>query len=232
MSLTISVVLPTLNEANSLPLLIPRISKSLENIDHEVIVVDDNSPDKTGEIAESMATKFPVRVIVRKNERGLSSAVVRGMESAKGEWICVMDSDGSHPPEIIPKLFEAAIHSNREMAVGSRYLQGGSVEDWPFFRKMISVGATFLARPLTNVRDPMSGFFVVKKNQIPFSKVKPLGYKILLELLVKGDLATVEIPYKFINRKVGKSNLGIKQYIEYVRHLSSLYTWKAQRGNV
>ncbi len=228
----LSLVLPTLNESKSLPLLVPRISSALHAIPHEILVVDDDSPDETWKIGEKLAEKYSLRVIRRQNERGLSSAVVRGITEASGEFVCVMDSDGSHPPEIIPQMVQLLENGKIDACIASRYMQGGEVEDWPFFRKVISIGATYLARPLTRVSDPMSGFFCLKRSLIQTEKIHPIGYKILLEILVKNKIQRVgEIPYTFVNRKVGRSNLSWKQYREYVQHVMELYLWQLTQGH-
>ncbi len=228
--ITLSIVVPTYNEALNVKTLIERIHAAMGNISYEVVVVDDNSPDGTWKIASELSSKYPVNAICRKNEKGLASAVLHGLAQSRGEYVCVIDSDLSHPPEIIPQMLKRIQEKTCDAVVASRYTGSGSVEEWPLHRKIISFGATLLAKPLTSVSDPMSGFFLVNRSKLRLNEINPIGYKILLEVLVKSNLTNVEeIPYTFVNRAVGKSNLGPKQYVEYVIQLSNLAWFKVTR---
>ena len=160
----LSIVVPTYNEKENIPELIKRIFKVLgeNNIDGEVVIVDDNSPDGTAKVAEELSKDYNVQVIVRKDERGLSSAAIRGMEDAKGEILCVIDADLSHPPEVIPDMLKQITEGKVELVIGSRRVAGGGIENWPMKRKVVSKCASLIARPLTKVKDPMSGFFMLK----------------------------------------------------------------------
>lgn len=214
-----TVILPTYNEAKTLELLIRELSMQA-NL--RIIVVDDNSPDGTGEIADRLAKKFPVSVIHRPTKMGLSSAVAAGFSQAKTEVIGVMDADLSHPPQLIQKLIKSL--QEADIAIGSRYIRGGEVETWTIYRKMVSRLATAMARPLTSVKDSMSGCFFLKKRVIKNIRFSSQGYKILLELLVKGEYKkTIEIPYTFRTREVGQSKLGPKEYWRYLKDLIKLY---------
>ncbi|MBW2992576.1 polyprenol monophosphomannose synthase [Candidatus Woesearchaeota archaeon] len=225
----ISVVIPTYNEAENIAKLVKGIKNSLKNRKYEIIIVDDNSPDNTAKIAISLKNKFPIKVIKRKT-RGLSSAVIAGFRFAKGDIIGVMDADLSHPQKKIPELIKALEKQNYDLAIGSRHIKGGGVEEWPFYRKTMSKFATLLARPLTNAKDPMSGFFFFKKKILKNVKLNPIGYKILLEILVKGKQKNIkEIPYIFRNRKIGKSKIGAKVYLDYLRHIFRLLRYKIMR---
>jgi dolichol-phosphate mannosyltransferase len=222
----ISIIVPTFNESKNLPLLVERIAKALGKERYELIVVDDNSPDGTFGIAEALARKYPVRAILRKTERGLSSAVLRGFNEAKGEIIGVIDADLQHPPEKIPKLI-AEIRRGTDIAIGSRLVKGGGVELWPWYRKTVSLGARLIALPLTKVRDTMSGFFFMRREVIRGIRLNPIGYKILLEVLVKGRYKRVkEVPYIFMNRSLGTSKLSTRVYMHYLQHLARLYGHK------
>ena len=155
---TVTVVVPTYNEADNLPELVKRICTSLP--DAEVLVIDDASKDGTADVARRLGTEWPVRIVERFDERGLSTAVMKGFAEAKTDLCVVMDADLSHPPEAIPKLVQA-VQEGADVAVGSRYVPGGDIDEWPLFRRFASKAGTLLARPLTPVRDPMAGFMGV-----------------------------------------------------------------------
>lgn len=196
----------------------------------EVIVVDDNSPDGTGEIADQLKkqhNQYNLKVLHRKDKRGLSSAVLDGFEIADGDIIGVIDADFSHPPELIPKLVEPIKKGKADMAIGSRYTLGGGIINWTTKRKIISKGATLIARPLTKIKDPMSGFFFLKREVIEDINFSPKGYKICLEIIVKGNCKKViEIPYTFRDREVGKSKLNLKEFLNYLSHARGLYSYE------
>jgi dolichol-phosphate mannosyltransferase len=222
----ISIIIPTYNESKNITLVIKRIHKALEGQQYEAIIIDDNSPDKTWKIAKKLPSKYKVVVIKRSGKLGLSSAVLRGFKRAKGSIIGVIDADLSHPPEKIPELVKY-LNSGYDIAVSSRLIKGGMIEDWPFNRRIISKVATLLASPLTNVKDPLSGFFFLKKEVIENCKIIPRGYKILLEILVKGKYKKVkEIPFLFKNRFVGETKLDMKTCLEYILQILSLYFYK------
>src|SRR3989338_1075888 len=224
----ISIIVPTYNEAGNIKKLVRRIHKAVRK-DYEIIIVDDNSHEKTWKIAGKLGEKYPVKVVRRKGKLGLSTAVMKGFDEARGEIIGVIDAELSHPPELIPKLVEPIRKNKADITIGSRYIKGGSVEEWPFFRRLMSKAATLLARPLTAARDPMSGYFFMKGKVIEGRKklLKPKGYKILLGILVKGEYNKFrEVPYIFRNRNIGKSKIGAKITMNYIQHLGSLYKYK------
>ncbi|MDD5112007.1 MAG: polyprenol monophosphomannose synthase [Candidatus Altiarchaeota archaeon] len=226
----ISLIVPTYNEKENIAILVEKTFTAAKKakLDLEIIIVDDNSPDGTAKRTEELAKKWPIRVICRKTERGLSSAVIKGFEQASGRILGVMDADLSHPPEKIPEMIQAL--NNADIAIGSRLIQGGGVEEWPLVRKLISQGATLLARPITNISDPMSGFFFLKQEVIEGVKLDPIGYKILLEILAKGRYKRViETPYVFHNRRVGTSKLNTRIQLQYLKHLTRLYSHRLQR---
>lgn len=225
----VSIIVPTYNERENLEILVKRIASSLGDKEYEIIIVDDNSPDGTWRLAQELARFYPIKLIKREEKRGLASAVVDGFSHAAGHCFVVMDADLQHPPEAIPRLIEA-IENGADLAVASRYIEGGSVRGWSFFRRFVSRGATWLARLfLTNVKDPMSGFFALRREVVEGADLRPEGYKILLEILVKGNYARVaEIPYTFEPRKLGRSKLKGRQYIQYLKHLISLMRYKGE----
>lgn len=225
----LSIIIPTYNEAGNIALLIKEIHKTLKE-DYEIVVVDDNSPDGTGQIAKRLSKGYHVRVLIRKGERDLSSAVLDGFKIAKGNYLCVIDADLSHPPKLILDLYKALIEKKANIAIGSRLVKGGGAEIWPLYRRIISIIATFLARPLTKVKDPMSGFFIVRKEIIKNVKLKPKGYKILLEILVKTNCKNfIELPYIFRERRVGKTKLGFFVIINYIGHIGRLYLYMIKK---
>ncbi len=224
---TLSIVVPTYHEVDNIALLAERIFKTVRDarISCELILVDDNSRDGSVEAVEKLKANYPVRMIVREDERGLSTAVLRGFEDATGEIFLVMDADLSHPPEKIPDLYAPVRGGEADFAFGSRYVSGGETKDWPFIRKLNSRAATLLARPLTRATDPMAGFFCLSRatweNAAPLS---PLGYKIGLELLIKGRCRKLlDVPILFANRHAGKSKLTLRQQLLYLIHLKRLY---------
>jgi dolichol-phosphate mannosyltransferase len=220
----LSLIIPTYNEEENIRKLIPEIFKvfSRHKIKGEVIVVDDDSPDGTGRMAESFKS---VKVIHRK-KRGLSSAVVEGFKHASGDFIGVMDADFSHPVEKIPEMVKPLMEGV-ELVIGSRHVPGGGIENWSLKRRFISRGASLLARPLTPIKDPVSGFFFLKKSVLGGVELNPLGYKIGLEIAVKGRYRScLEVPYMFADRKRGKSKMGTREMFNYLRHILGLYWYK------
>ena len=159
------------------------------------------------------------------------SAAIRGFSETKSGIIGVMDADMSHPAEAIPRLLEPILKGEAELAIGSRYAKGGGVEVWPLHRRIISRMATLMATPLTSVKDPMSGLFFMKRSVIEGIALNAKGYKIGLEVLVKGKYGkVVEIPYVFRNRFVGRSKLTASEYIHYLRNLIVLAAYKLFHG--
>jgi len=226
-SMKITLIIPTYCEKENLPILIKSIFNIFEEnlIQGNVIIVDDNSPDDTGRIADELSLKNNmIKVIHRKGKEGLSSAVMEGFRYATGDIIGVMDADLSHPPEVIPKLLLPILEGESEFVLASRYLVKEEIEKWPLIRKITSRGATILARPLTNISDPMSGFFFFKKDILAGIRLSPIGYKIMLEILVKGKYQNIkEIPYTFRDRYKGESKLNWREHVNYLGHLAKLY---------
>jgi dolichol-phosphate mannosyltransferase len=225
----LSVIIPTFNERDNMPLIIPRLSKVLrkKNIPFEILVMDDDSPDGTSEAVKKLSNEYPeARCVVRKKNKGLSPAVMDGYEEASGDIYLVMDADLSHPVEKVPEMYFAISRDGAEISVGSRHTKGGGIENWPLGRKIISFGASSMARPLTPCSDPMSGFFAVRPTVIEGAPLRAKGYKILLEVLVKGNYdrkKVAEVPITFKDREVGESKLGSKVIMNYIQHLIQLY---------
>ena len=231
---TLSVIMPTYNESQNILEMLRAVSSNLPStIESEIVVVDDNSPDSTGQIVEEYAKRsskpgFSIKVIHRPGKQGLSSAILTGIQGAKGETIIVMDSDFSHPPETIKKMIDELQNSQCDIVVASRYVKGGSVIGWPFKRRLISKGATKIAQHGLGIKikDPMSGFFAFKRHIIKSIKFDAIGYKMLLEILVKTSGTIVkEIPYSFTNRKMGSSKLDLSVTLDYVKSVLRLYRY-------
>lgn len=224
-----SIVVPTFREAEALPELIDRVARLRAEQESivELVIVDDDSRDGTEELIAKRREPW-LSLIVRKQDRGLSQAVLAGLRSARGDILVVMDADLSHPPEVIVDM-QQAIVGGADFVVGSRYVPGASTaDDWGLFRFLNSRVATALARPLTAISDPMSGFFALPRDVFERAhEPSPLGYKIGLELLVRCNCRNVkEIPIHFANRTRGESKLTAKQQLLYVRHLARLYRYK------
>lgn len=216
----ISLIVPTYNEAKNLPLFFEEIWDLLDHarFDLEFIVVDDNSPDGTGDVAEGLSGRYPVRVIRRAGKLGLGSAVIAGFRASDREYVGVMDADLSHDPKILNDLLGSL--GENDIAIGSRFVTGSEVEDWQLHRRLISYAGVFLARLLTGVRDPLTGYFFLRRKVIEGIPLDTVGYKILLEILVKGNYARfTELPFTFRIRKYSSSKLNWKEHFFFLRQI-------------
>jgi dolichol-phosphate mannosyltransferase len=234
----VSIIVPALNEGENIPLLLPRLAAAMNGRSYEVLIVDDASRDRTPQVCDELSKTYPLKLLVREHPKyGLSGAVLHGIAAARGRTLVVMDADLQHPPERVPALLEALDDSANgvDFALGSRYVPGGSTDDrWTLFRKINSWVATFLARPFAgNVRDPMSGFFALRRSTFDRAqRLTPLGYKIALELMCKCRVRNVrEIPIHFGLRTKGESKLTLKQQFKYLEHLSRLYDFTFPRAS-
>lgn len=221
----LSLILPTYNERENLPLMVEKVTGVLAGIPFELIIVDDDSPDGTWKVAQELAAvRENVRVIRRVGRRGLSSAVIEGFLAAKGDVLAVADADGQHDLALLPKLHDA-IRDGAKLAVGSRYTAGGSVGQWDERRHTMSRIATNLAMRLcaVQVTDPMSGFFAIDRATFEeiLPRLNPMGFKILLDLLVHApkDLRVTEVPFTFGLRTYGESKLSKRVQIEFLEYL-------------
>lgn len=225
----VSIIVPTFREVENIPVLIQRVAQLREKsgMKIELLFVDDNSQDGSVEVVNQCGHDW-VRMIVRRYERGLSSAVLTGFRVAIHPVLVCMDCDLSHPPEKIPEMIRS-LESGKQFVIGSRYVAGGSTDaSWGVLRWLNSRVATGLARPLTSVNDPMSGFFAMRRADFDIADgLNPVGYKIALELIVKCQFDHVgEIPIHFSDRVLGESKLTAKVALRYLQHLCHLYTYK------
>ncbi len=223
----VSVIIPTYNEAENILQAIDRCLDALADHPSEIIVVDDDSPDGTWRLVERRydATDH-VRVLRREGARGLATAVAYGFAHATADCCAVIDADLQHPPELLPVLVDT-VANDVDIAIASRYVSRGGVAVWPWHRRVVSYGATVLARlcipSARGVADPLSGYFVVRRDLLREATLSPTGYKILLELLTRCDGAQVrEVPYVFVDRRNGDSKLSSREYLEYLLHLAKL----------
>jgi len=225
----LSIVIPTYREAANIPHILNRLARLREDygLTIEVLFMDDNSQDGSVEAVEKAG--FPwARLIERHGQRGLGHAVIDGFKRAKFPVLVCMDCDLSHPVRAIPQMV-LALAAGQQFALGSRYVAGGSTDDdWGVFRFLNSRIATMLARPLTRVRDPMSGFFAMRREDfLEADTLDPVGYKIALELIVKCDFDNVaEIPIHFADRVHGESKLTLLEQLKYIKHIRRLYIHK------
>lgn len=223
----VSVVLPTYNEAESLPVIVPRIVQTLAQagIRCEVIVVDDNSPDGTASIAQALAREFPVRVQKRETERGLATAVLAGFAMSEAPVCVVMDADGSHPVDALPAMVRMIESDKADIVVGSRHVQGGGSRDWPVFSQLKSKLAAALAFGVTSMTDPTTGFMAVRRSLLGALHLDPVGWKIVLETVVKAaPVRVAEVPIIFADRELGESKQSLRVFLSYLVHLGKLYT--------
>ncbi len=227
----LSLVIPTYNEGKNIAKIVNLLNQLLEEAipeAYELIVVDDNSPDGTWEIATGLLSEYPqLRVMRRVEERGLSTAVIRGWQAARGEVLGVIDADLQHPPELLLKLWGEIVRGG-DLAVASRHVEGGGVSDWSPIRRFLSRGAqtlglVILPEVIGRVSDPMSGYFMVRRNCIAGRTLSPVGYKILIEVIARGRVPWIgEVGYVFQERQEGESKVTAKQYVDYLRHLVRL----------
>ena len=233
MGIEFSLVVPTFNEVDNVDGLVERVHSALapHGIAYELIIVDDNSPDGTAERAMKWSEEYPVRVIKRIDKSGLASAVMDGWKEAQGRVLGVTDADGSHDASILPQLFKA-VHSRMvPLAVGSRYIPGGGIGNWPWHRQLVSKVAVYMASPICPVADLTSGYFVLDRDVIDGVSLNPVGFKIGFEVMMLGRYEKfVEIPYTFQDRALGSSKLGMKHITAYLGQLVRLLlNWLPRR---
>lgn len=230
-SVRLSIVVPTYNEANNVPELASVLARTLDGPlagAYEILFVDDDSPDGTWRVALDAAAALPcVRVVRRVGERGLATAVIRGWQIARGDVLAVIDGDLQHPPDVAVALWDL-VERGADLAVASRHVPGGGVSDWSLFRRIVSrgaqaVGLAMLPDVMGRVSDPMSGYFMIRRGAIAERALDPLGYKLLVEVLGRGDVGLIgEAGYVFRERALGGSKATLGVYVAYLRHLARL----------
>ena len=227
------MVVPTYNERDRLRELVSAVfgAANARGLSIEMVIVDDNSPDGTGDIADELSKEFPLKVVHRAGKLGLGTAVVEGFAVASADVVGVMDADFSHPPALVPELYDAFVKTNADVVVGSRYVPGGSTPDWPWRRRMMSRVACFLARGLSPIRDAASGFFLIRHELARGTLIKAGGFKICLELIVRsGASRLVEVPYRFDDRELGDSKMSTREAAGYLFQLRDLYWLRLTGG--
>jgi dolichol-phosphate mannosyltransferase len=226
----LALTIPTLREAENLPVLLSRARAALDSsgIDYEVLIVDDDSRDGTEEIVTKIAQEDPrVRLLVRKGERGLSGAILYGWRNTDASILGVMDADLQHPPELLPKLV-ASILAGKDLAIGSRYTEGGDTGDWNIVRRLLSAAAVWATLPIQHhglrAHDPMTGYFLVRRSSVEGVAFQKSGFKLLLEVLVRARLRSIEeVPFAFGLRSRGASKANSKVALHYAKLLARLY---------
>ncbi len=229
--LKFSLIIPSYNEGDNIQEIVRILSQLLDTTipgEYELIVVDDNSPDGTWKLAQELTVQYPqLRVMRRQTEKGLSTAVIRGWQVARGEILGVIDADLQHPPEVLLNLWQE-IERGADLATASRHVEGGGVSEWSIVRRFLSRGAQMLGliilpEVISRLSDPMSGYFMVRRDAIVGKSLSPVGYKILIEVAARGNIRWIgEVGYVFRERQAGESKVTWKQYIEYIQHLLRL----------
>jgi dolichol-phosphate mannosyltransferase len=230
-SVPLSIVVPTYNERDRLADLVHAVFRAYaaEGMDAELIVVDDNSPDGTGALARTLAAEHRITVIHRAGKLGLGTAVVEGFAAASAQIVGVIDADMSHPPELLPRMFAIMRQTAADLVIGSRYIPGGGTRHWPWGRLVLSRAACLMARGLTPVRDATSGLFLIRRDIARGVQISAGGFKICLELLVRGrPTSVVEVPYVFEGRTAGESKMNLKEAVGYLEQLRDLRRFKRE----
>jgi len=224
-----ALVVPTLNEAGNIRRLLTQVQNALDptGVSYEIVVVDDDSTDETPNIVRAYAQDHPgVRLISRRGEKGLAGAVIRGWQSSNADWMGVIDADLQHPPGVLPDLLQA-MSEGSDIAIASRYAAKDGVRGWNPIRVAISRISTWATLPFQpkgmRVKDPMSGFFIVRRDVIEGIAFETKGFKLLLEILVRGRIRCArEIPFHFGQRHAGKSKASTTVAIHYLQLLGKL----------
>lgn len=229
--LKFSLIIPSYNEGDNIQEIVRILSQLLDSTipgEYELIVVDDNSPDGTWKLAQELTPDYSqLRVMRREKEKGLSTAVIRGWQVARGNVLGVIDADLQHPPEVLLKLWQE-MEQGADLALASRHVEGGGVSEWSIIRRFLSRGAQMLGllilpEVISRLSDPMSGYFLVRRNAIVGKSLSPIGYKILIEVAARGNVRWIgEVGYVFRERQAGASKVTWKQYVEYIQHLVRL----------
>ncbi|MEM8884458.1 MAG: glycosyltransferase family 39 protein [Planctomycetota bacterium] len=216
----VSIIVPTVNEAENIDALLDRIAAAAD-FPYEVLVVDYESTDGT---QEKVRARADARLVPQTEKGGLAGAVIQGAREAQHECCVVIDADLSHPPEVLPQMVAPVLAGEKDMVVGSRKVPGGGSPGWPWHRRFTSAVASWLAWPMTDVRDPMSGYFATTRARLLAVDTGATGFKIGFEVLTQDDgrLRTAEVPIQFHDRAYGESKLGRKAIFDYLERLATL----------
>lgn len=231
----LSIVVPTYNERDRLGDLVHAIfaANAAEGLDGELVIVDDNSPDGTGALADELARAHRITVLHRSGKLGLGTAVVEGFAAASAPIVGVIDADLSHPPSMLPRMLAVMQSTSADVVIGSRYIPGGGTQGWPMGRLLMSRFACLLARGLTPVRDATSGFFLIRRDLAQGVRISAGGFKICLELLIRCEpRAVAEVPYVFAGRTAGESKMNLQEALGYLRQLRELWSFVRSRGRL
>jgi dolichol-phosphate mannosyltransferase len=229
----LTVVIPTYNERDRLDELATALFREADarQVVLEAVIVDDNSPDGTGAIADRLAQRYRVKAVHRAGKLGLGTAVMEGFRAASADVVAVMDADFSHPPHTLPDLFHAFRTTGADMVIASRYIPGGATPGWPIRRLMMSRLACVLTRGLSPVKDSTSGFFLIHRQIAQATTVNAGGFKICLELMCRsGARNIVEFPYWFEDRQQGASKMTLREGLGYLVQLGKLYLARLRSG--
>jgi dolichol-phosphate mannosyltransferase len=228
---TLTIVVPTYNERDRLGDLVEQVfdGYNAEGLDGELVIVDDNSPDGTGALADELAARHRITVVHRAGKLGLGTAVVEGFAAATAPIVGVIDADLSHPPRMLPRMLASMQQAQADMVIGSRYIPGGGTRNWGVGRLLMSRFACLMARGLTPVKDATSGFFLIRKDLAQGVSISAGGFKICLELLVRSRPGrVVEVPYVFVGRTAGESKMNTREALGYIEQLRNL--WRFTRS--
>ena len=220
------MVVPTYNERDRLADLVTTIfaAYAAQGITGELVIVDDNSPDGTGALADELAARYRITVLHRAGKLGLGTAVVEGFAAATAPIVGVIDADLSHPPDLLPRMLAVMQSQSADFVIGSRYIEGGGTRNWGRGRLWMSRVACLMARRLTPVRDATSGFFLVRRDLARAVRISAGGFKICLELLLRSPVRSVaEVPYVFVDRTTGQSKMSVREAMGYLTQLRQLY---------
>lgn len=232
----LTVIIPTFREERNIRKMVETINTICKDngITEEILVVDDNSPDATQNIVREIMEKLPdVHLLVRASDPGLSQSLYAGMNEAKSPFIQCIDCDFSHPPDRIPFFYQTLLDGDCDMVIGSRYVPGGSVVNWPLSRRILSFGAALLGRVLIpHVHDSGSGYFALKKQIIENVTLKPRGFRMGFEILGKGNWTQVrEIPICFQDRVEGQSKMRLGIVFDYLKQWVNIISYNISAGN-
>lgn len=227
MKYELSIVIPTYNEKDNIEKLVQEIERALSGIAYEIVFVDD-SKDDTPIVIQAMQDKYPyISLYHRENEKGLATAVLLGFSKAQGKYLAVMDADLQHPPMILRSMYAVVKTQNADFCIPSRFIFDGSDGGLNLYRKLVSGTARYMGKimlsSLRKITDPTSGLFMFKREAIADADLRPIGWKIMIEVLAMGEFNNVyEIPYCFEQRNAGESKLNSKVTVEYIKQLFGL----------